>query len=138
MAYGSQQGRYHPNAARASGGTFEPPPERVEVPDTPDIVSFVLTPTGRRTKAFQIFDHPPVNTDGKADCIIFTKNGLYLPLEHYLSTVPVVVTISAAPVAPAKRPRPKGKPAAKTTAARKPAAKTTAAAKTPARRAAKP
>jgi hypothetical protein len=118
--YGSPNGRYHPNATRARSNTYEPRPERVDVPDSPEIVSFTLHPTGRQTKAFQIFEHPPVNDDGKADCIILTKDGIYIPLEHYLSTVPIQIVVRAAPNQPTKRTRVKGKPAAK-----KPAAKTT-------------
>lgn len=132
--YGSRQGRYAPGATRASEGRFprEQQPERKESPDTSEIVSNVLLPTGRQTQRFQIMDHQILDGDGLADCIIFTKDGIYVPKDHYLSTVPVEVVIRAAQVTPAKRPRPKSRPAAsKSAPARKPAAaaKTTVAAK---------
>lgn len=136
--YGSSRGNYHPNATHARTGQYEPRPERVETPDTPEIVSFTLLPTGRQTPKFQIFDHPPLNAEGKADCIILTKNGIYIPRDHYLATVPIEIVVRAAPQAAKPRTRVKGKPAAKTTAtktttARKaPAAKTTTAAAKPA------
>jgi hypothetical protein len=126
--YGSSQGRYAPNATRASGGRqYEERPPRRETPDTAEIVSYVMLP-GRQTKAFQIFDHPKVNDDGVADCIIFTKDGVYIPLDHHLSTVPIEIVVRAADIPAVRPPRRKGRPAAKTT--RKP----TAAAKTPAAR----
>lgn len=124
MSYGSSRGTYHRNATHAGNGTQEPRPERKESPETTEIVSHVLLPTGRQTARFQIFEHQDVGADGLADCVIFTKNGLYIPLDHYLSTVPIEVVIRPAAVKP-PTPRRKGRPAAKSTTAKVPAAKST-------------